>query len=263
MPRRLGALTITLGLAALAGGVTAERSAAQGPAHLAGGFTQLFISPCGEPYRGKPGEPYPVALWFKQADLNHDGVITREEFRADHKGFFEALDYDDAGVLDGPKIAFYEKKVLPDVFGNDRISRLEPPAGALKAGVVLAGDVPGRDGAELIRVQAGSLAGQLGGPTNQDAETVQGAKGPLAGLNAQRKAPRELIGAASYGLLAEVEPIRAADTNLDGLVTKEEFLAAADRRFNLLDKRHDGRLTLDELPQTATQIELAKQGRRR
>jgi hypothetical protein len=262
MRRRLGALTITLGLAAMAGGMAAQRSAAQGQAHMVGGFTQLFVSPAGEPYRGKAGDPYPVALWFKQADLDHDGVITREEFRADHKGFFEALDYDDAGVLDGPKIAFYETKVLPDLFGMGRVSQQARP-GARMAGVELADDVLGRDGARLIRVQAGSIAGMLGGPANQNGQAVQGAQGPMSGLNAQRKAPRELIGAAAYGLLAEAEPIRAADTNLDGLVTKAEFLAAADRRFNLLDKRHDGKLTLDELPQTATQIELAKQERRK
>jgi hypothetical protein len=261
MRRQLGALTITLGLAAVAAGVVAHGGAARGQAHMVGGFTQLFVSPAGEPYRGKPGDPYPAALWFKQADLNHDGVITRDEFRADHKGFFEALDYDDAGYLDGPKIAFYESKVLPDLFGTAVTGMLTPGA-SRKPGVELAVDVPGRDGAQLIRVQQGSLAGVIGGPTNQNAETIEGAKGPVPGLNARRPVKKELVGAAAYGLLQEVEPIRAADTNLDGLVSKAEFMAAADRRFALLDKRHDGKLTLDELPQTSVQIELAQQERR-
>lgn len=261
MRRAFGALTITMGLAVLAAGVGMNRSVAQGHAHMVGGFNQLFVSPCGEPYRAKPGEPYPSALWFKQADLNHDGVITRDEFRADHKGFFEALDYDDAGVLDGTKLAFYEQKVLPDLFGAKGIGLLTP-RGPTMPGVGLASDTSDHGGAELIRVQAGSLAGIIGGPTNQDAETAQGARGPIPGLGAKRKAPRELLGAAAYNMLAEAEPVRAADTNLDGLVSKEEFLAAADRRFALLDKRHDGKLTLDELPQTAAQIELAQEERR-
>jgi hypothetical protein len=260
MRRQLGALTITLGLAVLTLGVAADRSAAQGPAHVAGGFTQLFVSPCGEPYRGKPGDPYPVALWFKQADLNHDGVITRDEFRADHKGFFEALDYDDAGVLDGPKIAFYESKVLPDLFITTIGQQLRRPGGRAP-GIELADDVPGRDGAQLIRVQQGAIANSIGAPSNQDSEQSVGAHGPLPGLGAKRPTPRELLGAAAYNLLAEAEPVRAADTNLDGRITKAEFLAAADRRFALLDKRHDGKLTLDELPQTVSQIELAKQER--
>jgi EF hand/EF-hand domain pair len=260
MRRQLGALTITLGLATLAFGAAADRSVAQGQTGGGRPFTQLFVSPAGEPYRGKSGDPYPVALWFKQADLNHDGVITRDEFRADHKGFFEALDYDDAGFLDGPKIAFYESKVLPDLFAK-AMSQAAPRSGAGRPGVALAVDVPGQDGAQLIRVQSSGIAGALGGPTNQNDTDTLGAHGPMSGLGAHRKAPKELLGAAAYGLLQEAEPIRAADTNLDGLVSKAEFLAAADRRFALLDKRQDGKLTLDELPQTAVQIELAKQER--
>jgi EF hand/EF-hand domain pair len=260
MRRQLGALTITLSLAALAEGVAADRSVAQGQTRVAGGFTQLFVSPCGEPYRGKPGDPYPVALWFKQADLNHDGVITRDEFRADHKGFFEALDYDDAGYLDGPKIAFYESKVLPDLFVT-AVSQGDARPEARMPGVELADDVPGHDGAQLIRVQQSAIGNAIGAPSNQDANQISGARGPLPGLGSKRPTPRELLGAAAYGLLAEAEPVRAADTNLDGRVSKEEFLAAADRRFALLDKRHDGKLTLDELPQTASQIELAQQER--
>ena len=33
----------------------------------------LFVSPSGEPFRSRPGEPYPVAVWFAQADADHDG----------------------------------------------------------------------------------------------------------------------------------------------------------------------------------------------
>src|ERR1700749_344282 len=97
------ALTITLAAAGLIACAAVDQTLAQPRPNTpqAAGFTQLFISPAGEPYRGRPGEPYPVALWFKQADANHDGVITQEELRADHAGFFSALDYDDAGYLDG------------------------------------------------------------------------------------------------------------------------------------------------------------------
>jgi hypothetical protein len=230
----------------------------RGPA--AAGFTQLFISPCGEPYRGKPGDPYPAALWFKQADLNHDGVIDLSEFRADHAGFFDALDADGDGVLTGPEVAFYERQVAPDVFTPERLSRIQPPERALAAG-------DGRDGAQLIRVQQwlpglsqpaeGSHPGEAKG-YNPDAAGA--AKGPASDLGAKRRQPKELVAAAPFGLLAEPEPVRAADTDLDGRVTKAEFLAAADRRFKVLDKRHDGRLTLDELPMTAWQA-AAEKGR--
>jgi hypothetical protein len=257
MRRRLGTLTVVLGLAAVVTAVTADRGAAQGQisgrAHLVGGFNQLFISPCGEPYRGRPGDPYPVVLWFKQADLNHDGVVDKVEFRADHAGFFDALDPDHKGVLDGADVAFYEHRVAPDLFGPERISLLVPPESQ-----------PDRLGAKLIRVQ-GRLRGQFAGGNPQDQSMVgtEGAQGAAGGLGAHRKEPRGMVGAQAYTLLIEAEPLSAADTNLDGRITKAEFMAAADRRFALLDKRHDGKLTLDELPMTATQAELAQQDRKK
>jgi len=248
MRRHPSVLTLALGLGVGLAGLAVQPGQAQqsprGPA--AAGFTQLFISPCGEPYRGRPGEPYPVALWFKQADLNHDGVIDRAEFRADHEGFFDALDSDGNGVLEGPELAFYEQRVVPDILGPDRITL---------------NSAPGRMGAKLFLAQVigqspeGSHSGDAG---HSGYEGPGGAHGPSEDLGSHRRAPKELLGAAAYSLLAEPEPVRAADTDLDGRVTKAEFLAAADRRFKILDKRKDGKLTLDELPFTPSQVQLAK-----
>jgi len=244
-----GRAAFSLGIAVALAGAAAgpgltQSTAPRGPA--AAGFTQLFMSPCGEPYRGKPGDPYPVALWFKQADANHDGAITAAEFRADHQGFFEALDSDDNGYLEGPELAFYEQRVAPDVYAPETLSfQTYPERGGAK--LWLAQIVQNPEGSHP---GDGSLHGGRG-PNN-------GAKGPAEDLGSRRSQRRELIGAAPYGLLAEAEPVRAADTNLDSRVSKAEFLAAADRRFKLLDKDKDGKLTLEELPMTAVQAQAAK-----
>ncbi len=253
MRRSILTLTAAAGLLAMAmsGRTSAQISGADpraGP--LAAGFTQLFISPCGEPFRGKPGDPYPVALWFKNADTNHDGVLTLEEFRADHAGFFYALDNDDAGYLDGGKIAFYERRLLADVYMTQQLGLNDARRG----------------GAEVIRAQVLAPTPVEGShPGEERGYREPGhSQGPAPDLGATRsRRQREMTGAAPYGLLGENEPVTGADTNLDGRITKAEFMAAADRRFKLLDKRHDGKLTLDELPLTPSQIELAKADKRR
>lgn len=75
----------------------------------------LFISPAGEPFRAEPGAPYPVAVWFAGADADHDGVLTREEFVADSLRFFDKIDGDHNGVVDGFEVSAYETQVAPEI----------------------------------------------------------------------------------------------------------------------------------------------------
>lgn len=65
-----------------------------------------------------------------------------------------------------------------------------------------------------------------------------------------------LRGAAVYGLINEPLPVRAADADFDFKITRQEALAAADRRFGLLDVDKDGRLAWAELPTTRAQARL-------
>nr|WP_243843260.1 hypothetical protein [Sphingomonas vulcanisoli] len=55
-------------------------------------------------------------------------------------------------------------------------------------------------------------------------------------------------GVTPYSYLALPEPVIAADTDFNRGVSEQEFLAAASRRFALLDVNHDGAITRDELP---------------
>jgi hypothetical protein len=77
--------------------------------------------------------------------------------------------------------------------------------------------------------------------------------------------PRILGGRAPAGrrpasLTGEQQPIRAADTDINQVVTQAEFRALTDRRFVALNLVRDNALTRDELPEA---MALAAPGQRR
>ena len=182
----------------------------------------LFISPMGQPFHAAPGEPYPVAKWFAQVNKAGDGKLTRAEFRADAEAFFHVLDENHDGVIDGFEVNDYEQNVVPEIMG------------------AYAGGGSSSSGGR------GGRGGGMGGSGHRG--PPEAAKGPSAGANAV------LQGAAVYGLLNEPEPLTATDLNLDGHITLAEFLASADRRFEKLDPKQLGYLTLDTLPKTPSQL---------
>lgn len=100
----------------------------------------LFISPAGKPFHGAAGAPYPVGAWFAEADADHDGKLTRAEFRADFTAFFNQLDQNHDGFIDGVELVHYEQVVAPEV-----LPRLaQTPAG-------FSGDRPGGDQKRLAQ----------------------------------------------------------------------------------------------------------------
>ena len=75
----------------------------------------------------------------------------------------------------------------------------------------------------------------------------------------RRDEPRvELRGAAHFGLINDPLPVRSPDANFDYRVTRDELIAAAHKRFDLLDKDNDGAVAWDELPTTRMQVELRR-----
>jgi hypothetical protein len=78
----------------------------------------LFVAPSGKPYRGQPGDPYPVAAWFAEADADHDGKVSRAEFRANFMAYFDVLDTNHDGEIDPDEIDHYESAILPEVHMN-------------------------------------------------------------------------------------------------------------------------------------------------
>ena len=182
----------------------------------------LFISPSGQPFRAAAGQPYPVVVWFAQVDKRGDGRIDRAEFRADAEAFFHVLDANHDGVIDPFETQAYENQVVPEILGAFR--------------------VPGEGAAAAIQYERppgdGERRGLFGRRKSQ----------PDAGSASVTD------GAAPFELIADPEPLAAADLAMDGHITLAEFLTVADRRFDRLDKKGLGYLTLADLPKTQTQV---------
>jgi len=104
----------------------------------------LFISPSGKPFRADPGKPYPVADWFNAADKDHDGKLTKAEFRADAEAFYQELDINKDGVIDSREVAYYEKITAPEIIQSfvpdqgqdDSSSKKELPQGGAWYGLL-------------------------------------------------------------------------------------------------------------------------------
>ena len=103
--------------------VTTGRSAAA-PAPPPCG--RLFVSASGEPFHRTPGGACPLNTWFAGVDANHDGEISRSEFKADAARFFATLDVNGDGVLEPDEVQRYERVVVPEILGRPREAMTEP-----------------------------------------------------------------------------------------------------------------------------------------
>jgi hypothetical protein len=228
------ALALTLDL-----GVVAFTNPAQAQDAPKKRITQMFISPMGEPFRAGPGDPYPVDLWFKGADANGDGIVTREEFRADALRFFKQLDTDSDGMLDGDEIKIYENKVAPEITADIMMSDNQREHGATPDYIFERG--PGGEAPQITIAGGGSRI-------DKDHAAKHSAEANL--MNSRR-------GAGKFGFLDDTDPVHGCDTNIDFRVSLREWMEAADRRFIRIDTAHKGQIAFADLPSTPFQVILA------
>lgn len=74
---------------------------------------RTFVSPMGEPFFSRGPDDRPLADWFAQADVNHDGILTGSEMEADADRFFARLDADHDGEIGPDEITAYEQVIAP------------------------------------------------------------------------------------------------------------------------------------------------------
>jgi Ca2+-binding EF-hand superfamily protein len=188
----------------------------------------------GEPFRAHNPSDDALADWFHQADRNHDGFITLDEMVADAERFFAALDTNHDGEIDPDELDHYEWEVAPEIQVNSRTRR----APGQPAPAVQTSDV-GEDQPSDRHKKRGA-----------DDDSSLGMGGALQG-------------AARYGLLNIPEPVAAADADFNRSITLEEFRQAAVARFQLLDTKREGRLTLDELEAMRPNLQIEGQRHKR
>lgn len=201
---------------------------------VGGGPANIFVSPAGKPYRGKPGDSYAVGLWYRDADGDADGRLTAKEFVKDALDHFAVLDTDDDNELGVAEVRRYENEIVPEIQPNLVLApTAETPVMMPFGG--RGGPPPG----------AGRAGNRVMGPSRAPAGTAGPGSGPHMGL-------------ASYTLQGVTHPLLSADADMNRGVSVEEFQAAARRRFASLDQNRDGVLTLAELPATAAQNRFKK-----
>lgn len=218
-------------------GDAAQRGGPRGGGMGPGPRQMLFVSPAGEPFRGAPGQPTPMAAWFAEADADHDGAISYAEFQADFRRWFAALDSDHDGEIAPDEVTRYETEILPEMASRGFGAGVSGRGGGMGQG----GGMGGRRGMG----GRGGMAGRPGG----------GGGGAAAGYYP--------AGAARYGLLPIPHPIMAADEDLNRGVSVAEWDHAAASRFNMLDEAHVGRLTMAELSARRLRTMEGRRGERR
>jgi hypothetical protein len=173
----------------------------------------VYLSLMGEPFRtGESGED-PFDQWFKLADQDGDGAISRLEFRGDAGAFFATLDTSGDKVIDGDEMADYEQMA------------------------------PGRTRA------AGGGAAEIssGRPKPKSSAAVEKGQVAVVTTGDAPSATRIHPGGGTINFSEVPQPVAMADLNLDRRVSLDEFMKTASKRFTNYDVDQDGRLTRKEL----------------
>lgn len=183
------------------------------PTQPAQAKSSVYLSLMGEPFRTNAAGEDPFDQWFKLADRDGDGAISRLELQQDAQAFFATLDVDGDKVIDGDEMAAYER------------------------------DAPSR-----TRVAGGEVATLSSRrPTPTSSAPVPKGQVAIVSSGSVPSATRVHPGGGRNTSTDVAQPVAMTDLNLDRRVTVEEFNKAAARRFTNYDTDQDNKLSRKEL----------------
>lgn len=183
------------------------------PAQPASAKNSVYMSLMGEPFRTNAAGEDPFDQWFKLADRDGDGSISRIELQQDAQAFFASLDLNGDKLIDADEMVLYER---------------ESPA--------------------RIRAAGGEVAPLSSRrPTATSSAPVARSEVALVTSGNIPSATRVHPGGGRADVSAAPQPVAMADVNLDRRVTMDEFNRAAGRRFTNYDVDQDGKLSRKEL----------------
>jgi hypothetical protein len=174
---------------------------------------KVYMSLMGEPFWTNDAGEAPFDQWWKLADEDGDGVISRREFRADAQAFFASLDTTGDKIIDADEMAVYEQSA------------------------------PGRTRA----AGGGAQLASSSRPQPKSSAPVEDGQVALVTSGNIPSATRIHPGGGPIDFSSVPQPVAMADRNIDRRVTLDEFIDTADRRFANYDVDQDGRLTRKEL----------------
>ena len=234
-----------VGLAVMIAGAANGQSSPAGPERQSGnwGRGRLFISPMGEPFRSEKGGADPVDLWFQQADINHDGALSRDEFEKDAVRWFSVLDRGHDGEIDPDDIEYYETVLAPEI----RVGGGGGGGGGGARSGMRGGGGRGGGGGH----RGGGIGGGMGGGGGHRGGGSRGGGDGDGQGGGETHVTEGKQGAARYSWFDFPEPITVADTNFNRGIDPREFLKAADDRFDMLVRNHDGLIHRGDLPKIA------------
>lgn len=164
------------------------------------------------PGRGVMKDVFFIRL-LKEADSNHDGKISKDEFNTWENNLFTAIDANKDGSITRGELLDYRIAKMEEFRKNN-----PPPEQAAKGP-----DAKGPDAKPGERGPGGHH------PERRDARWHKGPHGPDRGPMGGRL-------------------FRLIDANHDGKISKEEASAAADKLFARMDTNKDGVISIDDLP---------------